>query len=123
MRLALRFGPLVLSSLDYCTHDNVTRSGFAERATHYPEIFDRTVRHEQPVFEVKFLALLGSAFDELPELRPVVRVGALEHPLHGRCGRGIVFKDAIEFFGPVDLSAGYIPMWRFRRNWKMVSRG
>jgi hypothetical protein len=57
------------------------------------------------MLEVKPLALLLNPLDELAELRPVVRVRTLEHPLLARCGCLVVFKNAKGFFRPVDLPA------------------
>src|SRR3979411_2695646 len=77
--------------------------------SHNPEILDRAVRHQQPMFDVKTWPRPWSPIGDLPDELPVFRVRSLDDCFEGGFGSWPVPEDPKALLGPVDLSVGNVP--------------
>src|SRR5229473_4978121 len=72
-------------------------------------MFDRTVRDQQAMFEIKILPLLCSGIDCLSNELPVFRMHSFEYPFQGRLGCRFEFEYPKSLVGPIDFPAGNMP--------------
>src|SRR5882762_9842752 len=77
--------------------------------SHNVDMFDGTIRHQQSVFKIKVLSILGRALDYLFHKGCVFRMEPLESKFHGRFRSSVVLEDSKGFLRPDDLAVGRFP--------------
>ena len=55
-------------------------------------VFDRSIRHQQPIFIIEILALAGCALDRASHESAILRMNALQDHVEGDGGRFLVSK-------------------------------
>src|SRR5882724_11025463 len=76
--------------------------------SHHVDILDGTIRHQQAIFVLKILSVLG-ALDRLLYGGSIFRMNPLEDELQSRLRPAVILEDAKRFIGPDDLSSGNAP--------------
>src|SRR5260370_8300785 len=76
---------------------------------HDLQVFDRSIRHQQPMFEIPLLPLARNAFDQLLHSRSVFWVSSFQDHINRSFGCRLVSKYPKGFPRPIDFSGENIP--------------
>src|SRR5260370_34968703 len=73
------------------------------------DVFDRTIQHQQTMFNIKICPFIGRAFESLLHESSVVGMNSLERQLQCWLCHSIVLEDLVGLLRPVDLSSENAP--------------
>src|SRR5258706_9881182 len=103
------FRPLALGGIHH-RPDKLESARLVSLGTsHNMDMFDGTIRHQQPMLKIKILPILRRAFDRLFHLSRVFGMNALEDIFHGWCHGSVVLEDSKRFLRPGDLAGRNSP--------------
>ena len=73
------------------------------------DVFDRAIRHQQPMLVVEILSAAGCTFDRLLDASPILRMSAIKDVFKGDRTRLVISKDPEEFLGADAFVSNDIP--------------
>ena len=73
------------------------------------KMLDRSVRHPQPMLEIKRLFVRRGPVNRLLHQGEIVRMHPIEHHFDGDIRRGLIAEDSEGLFRPEDLPPGHVP--------------
>src|SRR5262249_861120 len=96
--------PLAVGDVSDCADEFGVACLICRRATDDLEILNRSVRHQQPMFESELRPVPRSTLNDLLDRLSVIRMGSLDNQLGRNLSFRLKLKYSKGFIRPVDLS-------------------